>query len=78
MKAAKPFVAFDLEETRFIAGDSALFASDFEEYVQHVLCLIDNSEKAQRMGQAGQKRVENGFLWEHQVPQLLKLYEQVL
>ncbi len=78
MKATKPFVAFDLEETRFIAGDSALFASDFKEYVQHVLFLVDDSEESQRMGAVGQKRVEKGFLWEHQVPQLLKLYEQVL
>jgi glycosyltransferase involved in cell wall biosynthesis len=78
MKAARPFVAFDLKETRFIAGESALLARDLPEYVQHILRLLDRPEEARTMGRQGQKRIEDGFLWEHQVPQLLKLYEQVI
>lgn len=78
MKAARPFVAFDLNETRFIAGESALFARDMTEYVAHILRLLDNSEEARAMGLKGQSRVEEGFLWSHQVPQLLKLYQKVV
>jgi glycosyltransferase involved in cell wall biosynthesis len=78
MKASRPFVAFDLKETRFIAADSALFARDLTEYVQHILHLLDNREQATAMGLAGLVRVEQGFLWSHQIPQLLKLYKQVL
>lgn len=77
MKAARPFVAFDLKETRFMAADSALFARDIAEYVQHILHLLDNRAEAQDMGQKGKKRIETGFLWDHQIPQLLKLYERV-
>jgi glycosyltransferase involved in cell wall biosynthesis len=78
MKASRPFVAFDLKETRFIAADSALFSRDISEYVQHILHLLDNREQAIAMGLAGLARVERGFLWSHQVPQLLNLYKQVL
>jgi glycosyltransferase involved in cell wall biosynthesis len=78
MKASRPFVAFDLKETRFIAADSALFSRDISEYVQHILHLLDNRESAMAMGLAGLARVERGFLWSHQIPQLLTLYKQVL
>jgi len=78
MKAAKPFVAFDLEETRFIAGQGALFANSLPEYVEKVLELLDHCEKAQEMGRMGQLRVEKEFLWEHQVPKLINLYKQTV
>jgi glycosyltransferase involved in cell wall biosynthesis len=78
MKACRPFVAFDLKETRLIAADSALFSRDLPEYVQHILRLLDHPEEAQAMGRKGNRRIEAGFLWDHQVPQLLKLYKQVL
>jgi glycosyltransferase involved in cell wall biosynthesis len=78
MKAARPFVAFDLAETRLIAGDCALFAGNIGEYIEHVLRLLDHPEEATVMGARGQTRVEEGFLWSHQVPKLLRLYDAVL
>jgi glycosyltransferase involved in cell wall biosynthesis len=78
MKASRPFVAFDLKETRFIAAESALFARDMPEYVRHIVHLLDNRAEAQAMGQRGRSRIESGFLWDHQVPRLLKLYGCVL
>jgi glycosyltransferase involved in cell wall biosynthesis len=78
MKAARPFVAFDLKETRFIARDSALFARDMAEYMAHILRFLDRTEEGRMMGEKGRSRVEEGFLWGHQVPQLVKLYEKVL
>lgn len=77
MKAARPFVAFELRETRFAAGDGALYAGNAEDYVQHVLWLLDHPAEARAMGLEGRKRVEEGLLWEHQVPKLLNLYGQV-
>lgn len=78
MKSAKAFVAFDLKETRFIAGEGALFASNFSEYIQHILFLLDNKNLARQIGEKGQRRVEDSFLWEHQEPQLLQIYYLLL
>jgi glycosyltransferase involved in cell wall biosynthesis len=55
-----------------------IFDQDRPEYVQHILRLLDVPEEAQAMGRKGTRRIESGFLWDHQIPQLLRLYKQVL
>jgi len=78
MKASKPFVAMDLKETHFIAGDGALYAKDFSEYVEHVLYLLNHRDEANAIGKKGYNRVINGFLWEHQEPNLLRIYNALI
>lgn len=78
LKAKKPFVAFDLKETRNIAGGSALYAKDINEYVEHVAWLLDHPAEADEMGQIGEQRMVKDFLWKGQADRMVSLYREVL
>lgn len=78
LKAAKPFVAFDLKETRNIAGVCALYAKDLNEYVEHVAWLLDHPTEACEMGRRGEQRMTKDFLWQGQADKMVALYREVL
>ena len=78
LKAKKPFVAFDLKETRNIAADSALYAKDFTEYAEHVVRLLDHPAEAAEMGRRGEQRMVKDFLWKGQADKMVALYREVL
>jgi len=54
--------------------DSAKFAKDLAE---RITGLLADPEKAQRMGEAGRKRVEEHFSWTAIAAQTIKLYESL-
>jgi glycosyltransferase involved in cell wall biosynthesis len=76
MALGKPLVAFDLTETRFSAGDAALFAvpNDELDFAKKVAFLLQNPTEAKRLGEAGQRRVRESLAWEFSVPRLLEAY----
>lgn len=78
LKAKKPFVAFDLKETRNIAADSALYAKDLNEYVEHLDWLLDHREALVEMGARGEQRMVEEFLWKGQADKMIALYREVL
>jgi len=80
MALGKPTVAFDLVETRFSAGDAAIYAkpNDELEFAKCVSWLLDNPDKGREMGQRGRDRVANELAWEYSVPELLRAYSQGL
>ena len=78
LKAQIPFVAFDLQETKNIANDSALYAKDFDEYVHHVEWLLNHPDKATEMGKKGEQRMMQDFLWKSQADKMIALYKQIL
>lgn len=77
---AKPIVAFDLTETRVSAGDCALYATpdDVAELGDLALELIDDPERARRLGSAGRRRLEEELGWDRSAPQLLAAYVRAM
>ena len=78
MKAKKPFVAFDLFETKRMAKNSGMYASDIEDYINKILKLIDNPLDAQRMGEKGYEIIMSEYLWNYSEKNILQLYEKLL
>lgn len=76
MALGKPTVAFDLAETRFSAGEAALYArpNDEREFAERVCWLLDHPEERRRLGAIGRRRVEERLAWEYAVPELLRAY----
>jgi glycosyltransferase involved in cell wall biosynthesis len=79
MSVGRPFVAFDLEEVRYSAGDAALYASpnDEEDFAEKVGYLLDNPELRNTMGNAGRERVLRSLAWEHSKEALIAAYDEV-
>ena len=79
MAFALPVVAFDLRETRFSAGDAAVYASpnDVGELAQLLVGLIDDEPRRREMGILGRARVEQELAWDHQAPVYVEVYESL-
>jgi glycosyltransferase involved in cell wall biosynthesis len=80
MALGKPIVQFNLKEGRFSAGEASLYADNnnqVPDFAAKILHLLDNPEERQRMGQAGQKRVQNELAWEYSVEHLIAAYRRV-
>ncbi|OGU54012.1 MAG: hypothetical protein A3K31_14185 [Ignavibacteria bacterium RIFOXYA12_FULL_35_25] len=78
MKAKKPFVSFDLKETRDLAKGSGLYADSLDDFIQKILKIIDDPQLAAKLGKEGKAIIENEYLWEHSEKKLLSLYTKLL
>jgi glycosyltransferase involved in cell wall biosynthesis len=78
MKAGRAVVAFRLEETRHIAGDTIVYAEGVSDFADHVVRLLDRPDEAGALGSAARQRIEASYLWEHQERELLRVYGEVL
>ena len=68
-----PFVAFDVAETRLIAGDAAALApaGDATAFAELIDALLADPDRRVRMGAAGRHAVSESLAWDHQqVPYL--------
>jgi glycosyltransferase involved in cell wall biosynthesis len=79
MALAKPIVAFDLNETRYSCGESALYATknSYKEFAKQILVLADAPDLRRKMGQLGRKRLDERFTWTKSEKPLLEAYESV-
>jgi glycosyltransferase involved in cell wall biosynthesis len=77
MALGKPIVAFDLKETRFSAGDSAVYvrANDEEAFAGAICELMDQPKRRRQMGEFGRRRVETDLKWDAVSSELLRAYE---
>ena len=68
MSFGLPFVAFDLPETRRLAGDAAVLAppGDVDALARSLVELIDDEPRRTELGRAGRHRVEESLSWERQ------------
>jgi glycosyltransferase involved in cell wall biosynthesis len=80
MACAKPIVAFDLKETRFSAGDAAVYVRPNKEaeFAEAITQLMAQPELRQKMGTFGRRRVEHELQWNTVGRNLLAAYETLL
>lgn len=80
MAMSRPIVSYDLAESRFGAGEAAVFAApaDHAGFAQLVSDLLDDPERRAAMGAAGRARVESVLAWAHQERSLLEAYSRAL
>jgi len=80
MVFGKPVVAFDLKETRFSAGDAALYATPNEipDYAARIAQLLDDAQLREELGKIGMDRIKSRLSWEHSRPHLLAAYRKAL
>jgi glycosyltransferase involved in cell wall biosynthesis len=76
MAMGKPIVAYDLEESRYTAQESAIYVTpgDTKAFGQAIIDLIDNPRLRKNMGESALLRVKNLLSWEHQEKQLIQAY----
>lgn len=79
MALSKPIVQYTLTEGRHSAGEAALYArnTDTRDFGDKILELVDNPEKARRMGELGRERVRTTLAWPYQEKNLLKAYAAI-
>jgi len=77
MAMKKPIVAFDLQETRFSAQESALYATPniVEEFANNIEILLDDEELRARLGAIGYQRVLGELSWNNTKKNLWLAYE---
>jgi glycosyltransferase involved in cell wall biosynthesis len=73
MVMGRPIVQFPLHETSRVCGDTSLYAraGDAVDFADRVQELLDDPERAERLGAAARKRAVPALLWPEQVPALL-------
>lgn len=80
MAYAKPIVAFDLKETRFSAGEAAIYVRPNEEaeFAATIARLMGEHELRNKMGAYGRRRVEQELQWSKVGTNLLTAYDRLL
>ena len=78
MSLGRPFVAFDLEETRNTASDAALYAkaNDEKDFAEKINLLLDTPDVRESMGQIGRERIAESLAWRHSKENLYAAYER--
>ena len=79
MALGKPIVQFETTEGRFSAQSASVYArpNDAESLLDHIVALLDDPERRAEMGRFGRRRVDAELQWKHEVPKLLRAYDQV-
>jgi glycosyltransferase involved in cell wall biosynthesis len=80
MSAGKPIVAFDLDETRFSVGDTAILVEpdNIQAFAIAVINLVDNPKRIKKFSEQSQKRIINYLNWEIAKKNLLNAYDLLL
>ena len=75
-----PVVAFDLKETRVSAGGAAAYVADGDVagFAKTIVELLDDPARRALMGRTGRERVVRELAWEHQAPQYVSVYDELL
>ncbi len=79
MALGKPIVAFDLRETRYSAGDGALYARPNEEadLAAKIDLLLRDPARREAMGAYNRERFKNGMAWDFSRVRLIEAYDRL-
>jgi glycosyltransferase involved in cell wall biosynthesis len=79
MALARPVVAFDLKETRYSAGEAAIYATpnDPADFAAKITELLADPAKRERMGRFGQERLRQVLAWNHSRAALVRAYARL-
>jgi glycosyltransferase involved in cell wall biosynthesis len=79
MALGRPIVCYDLTESRFSAGDAALYATpnDVESFACCIGELLSDPERRATLGKAGRDRTSELLSWERSEEQLLAAYGRI-
>jgi glycosyltransferase involved in cell wall biosynthesis len=74
-----PFVAFDLPQTRAMAGDAGSYVprGDTSAFADEIGRLLEDRARAERMGRAGMDRVLRVLAWERQEERYVDVYRSL-
>ncbi|NUL82349.1 MAG: glycosyltransferase family 4 protein [Armatimonadetes bacterium] len=80
MAIGLPIVSFDLQESRYSAQEAAVYVpgSDERKFAEAIRDLMEDEPKRREMSQFGRKRFEEVLSWEHNWPNLVRLYDDLL
>src|SRR6266487_5639580 len=80
MAYGKPIVSFDLKETRFSAGEAALYVkpNGEAEFARTIADLMAKPDLREKMGSYGRRRVERELQWTKVGQNLLTAYQTLL
>jgi len=80
MTFGRAMVSFDLKESRYSAGDGALYAApnDEIEFGEKIIQLLDDEELRTEMGARNRERIKRELSWEHTSRELLRAYRSLL
>jgi glycosyltransferase involved in cell wall biosynthesis len=81
MALGKPIVQFDCREGRFSAQEASLYADNHNQvadFAAKILYLLDDSDRRNRMGEFGRRRVREQLGWEYSVEHLRAAYQRAL
>ena len=78
MAMGKPIVSFDLKESRYSAGEAALYATpnNIQDFADKIIELLYDPEKMDRMGKAGYERLKGELSWDYNKRRLVDVYSQ--
>jgi glycosyltransferase involved in cell wall biosynthesis len=76
MALGRAVVAFDLKETRYSAGDAAVYATpnDPADFGDRILDLLADPARRAEMGRVGQERLRQRLSWTHSRAALVRSY----
>ena len=79
MALGKPVVSFGLKETRFSAGEAAVYATpnDVGEFATAIARLMDDPAARTRMAEVGRSRVQNTLGWHVTSKNLVAAYQRL-
>jgi glycosyltransferase involved in cell wall biosynthesis len=75
-----PVVAFDLKETRVSAGRAGVYVADGDVagFAKAIVELLEDEGRRAEVGRTGRERVVRELGWEHQAPNYIGVYDDLL
>jgi glycosyltransferase involved in cell wall biosynthesis len=75
-----PIVSFDLKESRYSAGDAAVYIENDDERAMGLAIkeLIEDPDRRRKMGEIGRQRVETLLAWDYSKKVLVEFYDKLL
>jgi glycosyltransferase involved in cell wall biosynthesis len=75
-----PVVAFDLEETRAMAGEAGVYVEPGDPVAlgRAITALLDDPLRRAAMGREARSRIERSLSWDRQAPGYLAVFERLL